>query len=113
LGEIVVVPGLIVIELEDVEVVTGDTEVVDVLLVVEGGYVAVETAWKRGGRRTGELGEIVVMPDVIVVKLEDVDVATDDTQEIDVLLLIEGGLVAGEITLDDGGSDHRNSFSEK
>jgi hypothetical protein len=113
LGEIVVMPGVIVIELEDVEVVTGETEVVDVLLVVEGGYIAVETAWKRDGGRTGELGEIVVMPAVIGVKLDDVDVATDDTQVVDVLLVIEGGLVASETTLDDGGGGHGNSFSEK
>jgi hypothetical protein len=98
-GEIVGMPGVIVIELEDVDflgndVVTDYTLEVYVLLVVEVGHVAVERTWNIGGVSAGEFGEIVVVPGVIVVKLEDVDLVTDGSQEVDVLLVIEESLVA-------------------
>src|SRR5580704_10772993 len=85
LGEIVVMPRGIEIELEDVEVVPYETDVVDVLLMVERGHVAVETAWERGGWSTGEFGEIVVMPAVIVVELEDMHVIPNGTHVVDML----------------------------
>jgi hypothetical protein len=98
-GEIVGMPGVIVIELEDMDFLGNDvvadyTGEVDVLLVVEVGHVAVERTWNIGGVSTGKLSEIVVVPGVVVVKLEDVNLVTDVSQEVDVLLVIEESFVA-------------------
>ena len=75
---------------EFVDVVVG-AEVVDVLLAVELGLVAVDGAAWSGGRCAGELGEVVVVPGVGVVELVDVVIGPD---VVDVLLLIERGFVA-------------------
>jgi hypothetical protein len=98
LGEIVVMPGAIVIEFVDVVV---DTEKVDVLLVVAGGFVAGESAHPArvavqmqshtSVRGASQFGEIVVVPGAIVIELVDMKV---DTDEVDVLLVVEGGHVA-------------------
>jgi len=83
-------PRAVVIELVNMEVVTDE---VDVLLLVEGGNVAIEpkVICSVDDRRSAcELGEIVVMPCVVVIELEDVEILTDETDEVDVLLVIEG-----------------------
>ena len=65
---------------------------VDVLLIVEGGLVAVDRASRcGGGRRVRQLGEVVVSPCIGEEQLVDVVVGS---QIVDVLLLIEGGFVA-------------------
>jgi hypothetical protein len=67
-----------------VDVIVG-TEVVDVLLLVEGGFVSVDRTSGSGWRCAGQLGEIVMTPCVGEVELVDVVVCSD---VIDVLLVV-------------------------
>ena len=92
MGEVVVVPGVGVEELVDVVV---GAEVVDVLLAVELGLVAVDRASRSGRGRAGLLGEVVVAPGVGVDEFVDVVVGSD---VVDVLLLVELGLVSVDVT---------------
>ena|ERR1700743_1446585 len=96
MGEIVVVPGAVVQELEDMEVLTDPTEKIDVLLIVVGSHIANDSARIPGSWCTCEMREIAKMPGVIVTKLEDMEIVT---QEVDVLLEIVSALVAVERTL--------------
>src|SRR5260370_24497415 len=80
-------PCVGVVELVDVVV---GSDVVDVLLVVELGLVAVDVTSGCGRGGAGEQGEIVVVPLTVVEQLVDVIVGAD---EVDVLLVVDGGLV--------------------
>src|SRR5260370_1366808 len=66
-------------------------EVAELLLVVERGLVSVDRACWSGRGCVGQLSEVVVLPCVGVVELVDVVVGA---KVVDVLLLIEGGLVS-------------------
>ncbi len=90
LSEIVMAPCVGVVELVDMVV---GSDVVDVLLVVELGLVAVDVTSGCGWGGGGEQGEIVVVPLTVVEQLVDVIVGAD---EVDVLLVVEGGLVSVE-----------------
>src|SRR5260370_39232736 len=70
---------------ELVDVVVGP-EIVDVLLIVEGGLVSVQSASLGGKRRVRQLGEIVEVPCVGVDELVDVIVCAE---VVDVLLVVE------------------------
>jgi hypothetical protein len=87
-GEIVMAPC--VGEVELVDVVVG-SDVVDVLLVVELGLVSIDVAARRGRRCGGEQSEVVLVPLIVVEQFVDVIVSAD---EVDVLLVVEGGLVS-------------------
>src|SRR5258707_772609 len=81
-------PHVDVDELVDVIVCAQE---VDVLLLVEGGLIAVYWASWCGGGSFGQLGEVVMAPCVGVEELVDVVVGAD---VVDVLLVVEGGFVS-------------------
>ena len=87
-GQVVVMPRAVVVQLVDM---AGGVEVVDVLLLVEGGLVAVRGRARDRRGCAGDGGEIIVRPRVGVIELVDVTVGVE---EVDVLLIVEVGLVA-------------------
>src|SRR3984893_5013055 len=64
---------------------------IHVLLIVERGLISIQGASNGCGRRSGEHRQVVVMPAVVEVQLMHMIVRAN---EIDVLLIVEGGLVS-------------------
>jgi hypothetical protein len=87
LGEIVVMPCGVVIELEDVDIVTDGRMEVDMLLVIEQGYVSIYRLYTHDRWSAGELSEIIEMPCVVVIEL--VDMPRVSSNEDDVLLVAD------------------------
>jgi hypothetical protein len=102
-GQIVVVPCGVVIKLVDVGVATeGDAnQEDDVLLQVEPGLIGGEQGVATRRRSARERREVVVMPGAVEVELMDLGIVTI---EVDVLLVVEGGLIA----VDRGSARHDN-----
>jgi hypothetical protein len=89
-GEIVMVPGPVVVELIDMKIVSDKD---DVLLVVAVGNVAVGTTANdvKGFWSAREVGEIVVMPVTVVNQLVDMVVVSEEDS---VLLVVERSHIA-------------------